>query len=288
MDPWLGETAARRLQAKGVDVLLSNPATEVSETGISFKDGQTIESRTVVWAAGVRPSPLTSALDVERGRDGRLVVTPELRLPAYPDVYALGDCAWFPIPEENGRPAPPNAQTAVSQAPVVAANIVASLTGQPLDLFEYSNEGNLVALGQDDGVALLGPVKLEGFSAWLTWRGFYLTQLMGFKNRLGVLLDWTSAYFGHRATARLDVLPTPTPVAPTPTPSAAPDRRPADQPPADQPPPATAAGGDSAVTPAATKPSRARRTPAKRATSSRKRTTAKDALPLDEARQSAG
>ena len=207
MDPWLGETALLRLNEKGIELLLGNPATEVTEAGISFKDGRFIGSRTVVWAAGVRPSPLTAALDVERGRDGRLVVTPELRLPAYPDVYALGDCAWFPIPEESGRPAPPNAQTAVRQAPVAARNIAASLRGEPQEMYEYSNEGNLVALGQGDGVAVLGPARLEGFVAWLTWRGFYLTQLMGFKNRLAVL-DWTSAYFGHRAAARLDLTPT--------------------------------------------------------------------------------
>ncbi|MCC7372342.1 MAG: NAD(P)/FAD-dependent oxidoreductase [Chloroflexi bacterium] len=209
MDPWLGETAARRMQEHGIELLLGNPATEVSEDGIAFKDGQRIESRTVIWAAGVRPSPVTAALEVERGKDGRLVVTPELHLSAYPDVYALGDCAWFPIPEDSGRPAPPNAQTAVRQAPVVAGNVAASLCGEPQDIYLYSNEGNLVALGQGDGVALVGPARLEGFPAWVTWRGFYLAQLMGFKNRLAVLLDWTSAYFGNRLAPRLDLTPTP-------------------------------------------------------------------------------
>jgi hypothetical protein len=148
---------------------------------------------------------LTAALPVERGRDGRLVVDERLRLPAHPDVFALGDCAWFPVPEQGGRPAPPNAQTAVRQAAVVARNVAASLYGKPLVPYHYANEGNLVALGQGDAVALLGSRRLEGFPAWLTWRGFYLTQLMGFKNRLEVLVEWTSAYFGHRGQARLDV-----------------------------------------------------------------------------------
>ena len=106
MDPWMGEEAARRLQRKGVEVWTGNPATEVSEAGIAFRDGRFVPSRTVVWAAGVRPSPLTAALEVERGRDGRLVVDEHLRLPSHPEVFALGDCAWFPIPGENGRPAP--------------------------------------------------------------------------------------------------------------------------------------------------------------------------------------
>ncbi|HZO28469.1 MAG TPA: NAD(P)/FAD-dependent oxidoreductase [Chloroflexota bacterium] len=211
IDPWMGEEAVRRLQRKGVEVWLDNPATDVSEAGIAFKDGRFVPSRTVVWAAGVRPSPMTAALDVERGRDGRLVVDEHLRLASHPEVFALGDCAWFPIPEENGRPAPPNAQTAVRQAPVVAANVAASLAGGSLRPFRYSSEGNLVALGQGDGVAAFGERHLAGFPAWLAWRGFYLTQLIGFKNRLGVLVEWTSAYFGHRVTARLDIEPTPAP-----------------------------------------------------------------------------
>ena len=221
MDPWLGETSVRRLQQKGVEVWLDNPATEVSEAGIAFKDGRFVPSRTVVWAAGVRPSPLTAALEVERGKDGRLVVDEHLRLPSHPNVFALGDCAWFPIPEENGRPAPPNAQTAVRQAPVVATNVAASLRSTPLTSYQHASEGNLVALGQGDGVAIFGETRLEGLPAWLAWRGFYLTQLMGFKNRLAVLIEWTSAYLGHRATARLDVGSAPTPVVAADAPSKA-------------------------------------------------------------------
>lgn len=247
MDPWLGETAAHRLEDKGIELRLGGLATEVTEDGIHFKDGSFIGSKTVVWAAGVRPSPLTAALDVERGRDGRLVVTPELRLPAYPEAYALGDCAWFPVPQENGRPAPPNAQTAVRQAPVVANNLAASLRGAPQDLYLYANEGNLVALGQGDGVACVGPAKLEGFPAWITWRGFYLSQLMGFKNRLSVLLDWTSAYLGHRSTARLDLgvsAPGTPPAQSTPEHSTAPAAAPA----------ATTQPTPSSTPPAATSP----------------------------------
>jgi NADH dehydrogenase len=205
MDPWLGETTRQRLSEKGIEVALGNPATEVSEDGIAFKDGSFIPSKTVVWAAGVRPSPVSAALEVERGRDGRLIVDRHLRLPAHPEVFALGDCAWYPIPAQDGSPPPPNAQTPVLQAPVVARNVAASLHGQPLEPFHYASEGNLVALGQGNGVALIGSKRLEGLPAWLVWRGYYLTQLMGFKNRLAVLVEWTSAYFGHRATPRLDV-----------------------------------------------------------------------------------
>jgi NADH dehydrogenase len=206
MDPWLGENAHEHLERKGIELRASTPATSVTEEGIGLKDGTFIPSRTVVWAAGVRPTSLTAALDVEKGRDGRLVVDEMLRLPAHQEAFVLGDCAWFRVPENDNRPAPPNAQTAVRQARVVAKNLAATVRGEPLTPFTYKNEGNLVALGQGDGVALLGSVHLEGFAAWLVWRGFYLNQLMGFKNRLQVLVEWTAAYFGQRSTTRLDVL----------------------------------------------------------------------------------
>jgi NADH dehydrogenase len=211
MDTWIGETAAQRLRDKGIQVALANPATQVTEDGIAFKDGSFVPSRTIIWAAGVRPSPLVAALPVERGKDGRVKVDETLRVPSHQDAFVLGDCAWFPVPEQDGRPAPPNAQTAVREARVVAQNVAASLTGEPMASYAYANEGNLVALGQGDGVALLGSVRLAGFPAWLAWRGFYLTQLMGFKNRLEVLVEWTSAYFGYRGQPRLDVGPAATP-----------------------------------------------------------------------------
>ena len=294
MDPWLGERAVRRLQQKGVEVWLSNPATEVSDAGIAFKDGRFVPSRTVVWAAGVRPSPVSAALEVERGRDGRLVVDSHLRLTGHPNVYALGDCAAFPIPEEGGRPAPPNAQTAVRQAPVVASNVVASLQGRPLTAFEYASEGNLVALGQGDGVAAIGTTRLEGLPAWLAWRGYYLTQLMGFKNRLSVLVEWTSAYFGHRVTARLDLGRTKTPHA-APTPAAAPSAAPAALPPSTVVPDVQAAKRSPAArtrstarTPQAAEGASAQRAVAASERSSRPRSTARRKSPADAAASSPG
>lgn len=248
MDPWLGEKARVRLEVKGVEIAVSNPATAVSRDGITFKDGTFVPSRLVAWAAGVRPSPLTAALDVERGRDGRLMVDAHLRLPSHPEVFALGDCAWSPIPLENGRPAPPNAQTAVRQAPTVARNIAALVQGGSLAPFRYENEGNLVALGQGDGVALVGTRHLEGLPAWLMWRGFYLTQLMGFKNRLGVLVEWGSAYFGQRATARLDVAVTPHMVRAVE--GGLPAASPPSSPPPSSPPDSPAGGPDAKASPA--------------------------------------
>jgi NADH:ubiquinone reductase (H+-translocating) len=205
MDPWMGETALRHLRAKGIEVSLGNLVTEVSDDGVRFKDGTFIPSRTVVWAAGVRPAPLTAELPVEKGRDGRILVDEYLQVKGRPGVYALGDCAWFPVQGDDGKPAPPNAQTAVREATVVAHNVAAELHGGARQRYEYANEGSLVALGQGDGVADLRGFKVEGFPAWLIWRSFYLSELMGFKNRLGVLVDWFSAYFVQRDTAKLDV-----------------------------------------------------------------------------------
>ena len=204
-DPWMSERAARELRRMGVDVREGARVTQVSPEGIQLKDGGFVPARTVVWAAGVRPSPLTDSLDVPKGKDGRIVVDAQLRSTGRPEVYAIGDCAWFPVEDEGGRPAPPNAQTAVREAPIVAHNIVASVRGEPLRPYHYANEGNLVALGQGSGVAFVKGVRVDGMKAWMLWRSFYLSELMGFKNRLQVLTDWFSAYFVSRNTAKLDV-----------------------------------------------------------------------------------
>ena len=182
--------------------------TEVSADGVRLKDGRLIASNTVIWAAGVRPSLLTANLPVKKAADGRLMVDQHLRLLVHPEVYAIGDCAWFPVPAEGGRSAPANAHTAVREARTVARNIAADLRRArgAHRAFVWRQEGNLITLGQGDGVLNILGVRLEGFPAWLLWRGFYLSQLLGFKNRLGVLVNWFSAYFLRRDTAKLDVV----------------------------------------------------------------------------------
>ena len=205
MDPWMGDRARDRLIEKGVEVLLGTTVTEVTPEGARLDDGTFIASRTVIWAAGVRPTPITADLPLEKGRDRRLVVDEYLQVEGRPGVYALGDCAWFPVRSQGGRPAPPNAATAVREARVVAHNVAAELADGARRRYEYQNEGNLVSLGQGDALAEVRGVRLEGLPAWLLWRGFYLSQLMGFKDRLGVLLDWFSAYFVLRDTAKLDI-----------------------------------------------------------------------------------
>jgi NADH:ubiquinone reductase (H+-translocating) len=204
-DPFLGDMALQRLRQKGVDVRLNSLVTEVADEGARFKDGTFLPSRTIIWAAGVQPAPLAAGLSTEKGRDGRLVVDEYLRVKDASGVYALGDNAWFPVQAQGGRPAPPNAATAVREATVVAHNVAADLRGESPQRYEYRHEGDLVALGQGDGVADVLGLKLYGFPAWLVWRGFYLNQLMGFKNRIQVAVDWFSAYFVSRDTAKLDV-----------------------------------------------------------------------------------
>lgn len=205
IDPWLGDRARDHLTRKGVEVMLDTTVTEVTPEGARLQDGTFIASRTVIWAAGVRPTPITADLALEKGRDGRLVVDEYLQVADRPGVYALGDCAWFPVRAQDGKPAPPNAATAVREARVVAHNVAAELGGGARRRYEYRSEGNLVSLGQGDAVVDVRGVRLEGLPAWLFWRGFYLSQLMGFKDRMGVLLDWFSAYFVLRDTAKLDI-----------------------------------------------------------------------------------
>lgn len=217
----LAQHAEERLKELGVEVHLGCAAAKVTETELVTRAGETIPTRTVVWAAGVRPVPVTATLDVPRGRNGRIVVDALMEIQGRPGCYALGDMAACPD-IKTGNPLPPNAAVAVRQGKALAEIILARLEGRNPEPFQFDFPGELVSLGRHEAVARLGGVKLTGFPAWLVWRGYYLTQLMGFKNQLGVALDWSFAYVYQRDTVRLDLPPAEIPGVPQMPPTAAP------------------------------------------------------------------
>lgn len=199
----LAQYSLRRLRELGVEVRLETPVERVDEHGLMTRGGEYIPSRTVVWAAGVRPSPVGARLPVPHAKNGRITVDPYLQVPDLPNVYALGDVAAFEDPE-TGKPLPPNAAIAVRQAKALASILVNRLEGREAQPFVYEHAGELVSLGRHEAVAEIKGVKVTGFPAWLLWRAFYLSQLMGFKNQLTVALDWSFAYVYQRDTVRLD------------------------------------------------------------------------------------
>lgn len=202
----LADRAAHRLRTLGVEVRLGTAVTAVTGEGVSTTGGEFIPARTVVWAAGVRASPLAAQVPAERGKGGRIVVDECLRVPGLPGLYAIGDVALFHDPRA-GQPLPPTAAVAVRQGRHLGRTLAEVLDGGSARPFRYRHLGELVALGRNCAVAEIKGVRFDGFLAWAVWRAFYLSQLMGFKNRLAVLLDWFNAYFRYRDIARLDLAP---------------------------------------------------------------------------------
>jgi NADH dehydrogenase len=153
-------------------------------------DGREMETRTVIWTAGVRPSPLIQAIEVERPEkaDHRLPVNEFLQVRGYEDLWAVGDCAL--VPDPDGGYQPPTAQHAVRQGRRVARNIEAAIRGRPLKPYRYRGIGMLATLGRHRGVGRVFGLRLTGFPAWFAWRTYYLLALPGWDRRLRVAFDW--------------------------------------------------------------------------------------------------
>jgi NADH dehydrogenase len=200
----LADYALKRLREHGVDVRLGTAVDRVDEHGLRTQDGDEVPTRTVVWTAGVRPAPLVNRLDVPMAKNGRIQVDPFLEVVDRPGVYAIGDIAAFEEPA-TGKLLPPSAAVAVQEAKALADILVARMEQRAAAPFRYVHKGELISLGRHEAVAEVKGIRLTGFPAWLTWRAFYLSQLLGFKNQLTVALDWTFAYLYQRDTVRLDV-----------------------------------------------------------------------------------
>ncbi|MGE3525537.1 MAG: NAD(P)/FAD-dependent oxidoreductase, partial [Gemmatimonadales bacterium] len=189
LGPGLGGYARRHLARRGVDIRLETRVTGVTGAGVSLSDGSLWPSQTLVWTAGATPSPLVAALPCDKER-GRLVVDEYLRVPGYDNLWALGDCAAVPD-AGTGLACPPTAQHALRQGRVLAANLVATLSGRPLRPFRFRTLGQLAAIGRRTGVAKVMGVMLSGFPAWWLWRTIYLSKLPRFEKKVRVALDWT-------------------------------------------------------------------------------------------------
>ena len=163
-------------------------------------DGERIQTRTVLWAAGVRASPIGESLGAELDRSGRVIVEPDLSLPGHPEVYVVGDLA---LAMQDGKPVPGVAQGALQGGRHAASCIVASLSGKPSTPFRYRDKGMLAAIGRAAAVADLPNIELTGFPAWVIWGAVHIYFLIGFRNRLFVMAHWSWAFLTHDRGARL-------------------------------------------------------------------------------------
>ena len=214
MHPSLGEHARRTLEARGVEVLLGRTVEQVDADAVRFVDGSVIPTRTLVWAAGVRPHPLVAALGLPLDSTGRVRVGPDLRVEGRPDVFVIGDAAG--ARDRRGRAYPQVAPVAMQQGRHVAREITRSLDGRRPRRFRYFDKGTMATIGRNSAVAQLPlGLRFRGFVAWLMWLGLHLVYLIGFRNRTSVLLNWTWNYLTYDRGNRLIVEPVPVPPAPS-------------------------------------------------------------------------
>ena len=196
------DRALRTLHRRGVEVVLGTGVARVDEGGVHLVDGRLLPSRTVVWAAGVRASPLAALLDLPLGRGGRLLVDDDLSVPGRPEVFAVGDVAAALDPD--GTPLPQVAQPAIQGGRHAARQIHRRLQGLPGEAFRYHDKGSMATIGRNEAVTELPRgIRLWGWLGWLSWLGLHLVQLMGFRNRLNVLVNWAWNYVTYDRGARL-------------------------------------------------------------------------------------
>jgi NADH dehydrogenase len=167
-----------------------------------LKNGETIPTRTLVWAAGITPQPVVAGLPFRKGPRGRTLVNEFFQALDDPDVWVVGDsCHLFD--SRTGRPYPPTAQHAMRQGGLAAKNILASITGGKMKPFRYRMLGQMAMLGRRSGVAIILGLRIKGFFAWWLWRTYYLFRLPRFHKKLRVVIDWTIDLFFERDITQL-------------------------------------------------------------------------------------
>jgi NADH dehydrogenase len=195
----LSAKARRQLEKLGVEVRTGIPVRSIDDDGVQLGD-ERIAARTVLWAAGVAASPLARSLGVELDRQGRVPVLPDLRAPGIDNVYVAGDLASL---RQDGKAVPGVAPAAKQMGAHVAHAIRARLRGGDPPSFRYRDYGNLATIGRMAAVVHLGKLELSGAIAWWFWLLAHVFFLIGFRNRLVVMLNWTWAYWTYQRAARI-------------------------------------------------------------------------------------
>jgi NADH:ubiquinone reductase (H+-translocating) len=197
----LSAYAQRSLESLGVEIVFGKPVSECSAEGVVYGD-QKLEANTIIWAAGVRASPAAEWLDVPADRAGRLIVSPDLTVPGYPEVFAVGDTV--AVNDPDGQPVPGIAPAAKQQGRYAAEVIMARLRGdKPVAPFHYKHAGSLAQIGKKLAVIDFGRFKLRGTLAWWIWGIAHIYFLIGVRNRLSVAISWWWVHTRDQRSSRL-------------------------------------------------------------------------------------
>jgi NADH:ubiquinone reductase (H+-translocating) len=202
--PALPETLAKftekALLRKGVDVRFGAAVAGYDGQIVRLQDGPLLPARTLVWAAGVKAAPLFDGLDLEKGSLGRVRVGPTLQVNGRPEVFIIGDAALCTGPD--GKALPMVAPVAMQQGESAARSVLRLASGEEALPFIYHDPGVMATIGRGQAVARLGPLNLRGVLAWLAWVVVHIFQLVGFRNRLLVMVDWAWNYFAYDRPVR--------------------------------------------------------------------------------------
>jgi NADH dehydrogenase len=197
----LQAAALEKLREMEVDVRLQATVAGANTSGVMLRDGEPIPAGTVIWVAGMRAPPLADLLATAKGASGRVLVDETLQVPGYPYVFVMGDMAHVGGPDT--KPHPMMAPVAIQQGALVAENIRRTLDGKPPKPFRYKNRGVMATIGRRAAVAQVLGLQFSGFVAWLLWLTAHLVWLIGFRNRLLVLVNWAWNYLTYDRGVRL-------------------------------------------------------------------------------------
>jgi NADH dehydrogenase len=203
MSPESSASARRQLERLGVEIIMDSPVTAVDDRGV-MHGGVRLDSRTVIWAAGVAASPLGKALgaakEVKLDRAGRVIVNQDLSVPGVDDVFVIGDLASI---SSDGKPVPGLSPAAMQEGRHAAKNVVRLIRGEPTIPFRYRDKGTMATIGRAAAVADIAGLHFSGLIAWLMWLFVHILFLIGFRNRFIVIIEWAGMYLRNDRGARL-------------------------------------------------------------------------------------
>jgi NADH:ubiquinone reductase (H+-translocating) len=196
----LRESARKALIRLGIDVRVGKAVTKVEDGAVWIGDDR-LEAHTILWAAGVSAAPLSRDLGPGLDRAGRVIVEPDLSVPGHPELFVAGDLATFT--HQTGKPLPGVAQVAKQQGRHAAANVARLIAGEKTTTFHYIDPGNMATIGRNAAIADFGFLHVSGYLGWLLWLFVHILFLIGFRNRLSVMLQWAAAYLTYQRSVRL-------------------------------------------------------------------------------------
>jgi NADH dehydrogenase len=198
--PSLRDSARRALRRLGVEVVENAAVTDIAPGALAIGTDRLI-AHTILWAAGVAAAPLGRTLGAPLDRAGRVLVEPDLSVPGQADVFVAGDLACFT--HQTGSPLPGVAQVAKQQGRHAAGNVLRRLAGEPTVEFRYRDKGNMATIGRAAAIADFGWARIAGYAGWLLWLFVHIAFLIGFRNRLSVMMQWFLSYATYQRSVRL-------------------------------------------------------------------------------------